>query len=275
MTFYWVPLLSPGLHLVLLSPLFWASGVSDAAGEALELVQVLYSCGYAWLCKAVLVLCNAMLWLCKCCVRLCMVQTKGCVESGLWLCRIWTVAVLEFPVGPRVGLCGSIQGSMWVHVWYSLVWVCLDLAESNRYFEVFWASYIREKGLEAYSCLPVEVLHVITQLSRNIHRCLTHVWQWVFTFKQRYHSQGPTLYYSQSAQLMLNCNHIEINLSLTTLWRGFKMAACSIRSKTLGEGHNYGLCYDFRPFFWLFRLLSLLSHLGLLSNGKVPSAHWQ
>ena len=68
----------------------------DAAGEALELVQVLHSSGYAWLCNAVLVLCNAVLMLCYGYVNavqgyawsgLKAVQSSdcGCTGSGLWL----------------------------------------------------------------------------------------------------------------------------------------------------------------------------------------------
>ena len=34
-----------------------------------------------------------------------------------------------------------------------------------------------KRGLEAHSCLPAEVLYVITYLFTNIHRCSTHVQQ--------------------------------------------------------------------------------------------------
>lgn len=44
----------------------------EAAGDTLEMVQVMYSCGYAR------------------------------------LCRIWAEAMLRVPVGPSVGLCRSI-----------------------------------------------------------------------------------------------------------------------------------------------------------------------
>ena len=151
----------------------------DAAEEALELVQVLCSCGHAWLCNAVLLLCNAVPMLCRgyanamqgyACSRPTAVQSpdRGCAGSGLWLCwrsqwvQVWVC------VGPSEGPCGSMYDTVWSG--FALIW-----SRETDILRCFELQMWKKRGLEARSCLPAEVLHVIAYLSTNIHRCSTHV----------------------------------------------------------------------------------------------------
>ena len=106
----------------------------DAAGEALGLVQVLYSCGYAWLCNGVLVLCNAVPMLCCGYVwsgpKAVQSLGHGCAGSGLWLCWRSQWVQLWVCVGPSKGLCGSMCDTIWSG--FALIW--LRVADILRCF---------------------------------------------------------------------------------------------------------------------------------------------
>ena len=181
-TFQDVPWPSIGFHCCLLG-FIWSFWVfCSEALECLMLLRRLWSLckfcalvvmhGYAMLC---LMLCcgyaNAMQGYAWSEPKAVQSPDCGCAGSRLWLCWRSQWVQVWVSVGPSKGPCGSMCDIVWSG--FALIWA--RVVDILRYFELqMWG----KRGLEAHSCLPAEVLHVITKLSTNIHRCLTHVWQW-------------------------------------------------------------------------------------------------